>query len=184
MSKKISSILTAGVLGFFAIHGGAHAGELDIGLSNELAQVSYSQSYNQQAKLQASYLHADTNDHKSTVLGLGVLTSQDNGELQPRLGAKVFLVDGEGPSNSGYGLALTAGADFSLLPKWFLSTDAAYAPKIIMGGDFEGYYELSARCGYQLIKNSSVYLGFQKHQTSSPSYGVYEGVVVGVKFSL
>lgn len=184
MPNKIRSLLTIVILSFFTVLSSARAGELDIGLSNELAQVSYSQSYNQQAKLQGSYLHADTNEHKSTVLGLGVLTSQNNGDLQPRLGAKLFLVDGEGPSNSGYGLALTAGADFSLMPKWFLSAGAAYAPKIIMGGDFDGYYEIAARCGYQLIENGEVYLGFQKHQTSSPSYGVYDGLVVGVKFGL
>ena len=184
MSNKAFSVGLIVLSGLVFGQSVAYAGDLEIGLSNEVAQVSYSQSYNQQAKLQASYLHADTNHNKSTVLGVGVLTSQDNGDLEPRLGAKVFLVDGEGPSNSGYGLALTAGTDFSLMPKWILSADAAYAPKIIMGGDFDGYYELSARCGYQLIKNGSVYVGYQKHQTSSPSYGVYEGVVVGVKFAL
>ena len=179
----LSKLFPVSLFGLFGL-AAAYAGELDIGLSNEVAQVSYGQRYNEQARLQASYLHSDTDQHKSTVLGVGVLTGQDNGDLQPRLGAKVFLVDGEGPSNSGYGLALTAGADFSLMPKWILSADAAYAPKIIMGGDFDGYYEFSARCGYQLIKNGAVYLGYQKHQASSPSYGVYEGVVLGVKFAL
>ena len=182
MTNKTSSLLAVIIMGLFSIVGSAYAGELDIGLSNELAQVNYSQSFNQDAKLQANYLHADTSANKSTVLGLGVFTSQATGDLQPRLGAKLFLVDGQGPSNSAYGVALMAGADFALMPKWFLSADAAYAPKIIMGGDFDGYYELSARCGYQLIKNGSVYLGYQKHQTSSPSYRVYDGVVVGLQF--
>ena len=174
--------LVAGCVGLLAFQENGLADTLDIGLSNELAQVAYAKDFGQGVSSYASLLHADTNHRKANVASLGFFTSQSSGDLTPRMGAKIFLVDGSGSNNSSYGIALAAGTDYVLLPNVILGLDASYAPKVVTGGDFDNYYELSARCGYQMMNSAIVSVGYTKSQATSPSFGVYEGLAVGVKF--
>lgn len=181
MLFKRCAAMTIGWLSLLGVQASCLAATLDIGLSNDVAQVTYAMEYRQNLTGHVSLLHADLTRQQSNVASLGFFTSQNAGDLTPRLGAKLFLVDGEGAGNSAYGVALSVGSDFVLKPKWVLAVDVSYAPKVITGGDFEEYYELSARCAYQLINNGSLYLGYQKNQAVSPNYQVYQGGVAGIR---
>lgn len=183
MSFKQQCIVLSGIISLTAVNAACHADVLDLGLSNDLAVLSYEMDNNKDFSAQVSILHADVDDHQSNYASLGFATRQESGKVRPRLGAKMFGLDGEG-SSSAYGISLTAGADVKLKPKLSINVDVAYAPNILTGGDFDHYYELSAGCSYQLIKNGALYLGFRKDQAVSPGYEVYQGAVLGIRFTL
>ena len=183
MLFKHRFIVFSGMLGLTVFNAVSHADVLDLGLSNDLAVLSYEMDNRKDFSTQVSILHADVDDHRSNYAAFGFATRQDSGKFRPRLGAKIFGLDGEG-SSSAYGIALTAGAEVIIKPKLSINFDVAYAPNILTGGDFDHYYELAADCSYQLIKNGALYLGFRKNQAVSPGYEVYQGSVLGVRFTL
>jgi len=165
--------------------GTAAADSLNIGLSDKLIATTYQMDYRNDVIAQASVLHAKADDHRSNVLGIGFLVgdSYNSGTVQPHIGAKLFALDGE--HADGYGLALDGSVDFNVAPRVWLRAELAYAPDVVVGGDFDRYYELEASAGYQIIPKALVYLGYKDVQAknSGNDYEVYQGIVVGVKFS-
>ncbi|MGC3982575.1 MAG: YfaZ family outer membrane protein [Steroidobacteraceae bacterium] len=179
--RKFSFLLGMLTLGMGGV--ASAASSLDLGLSNELAMATYQMDFNSDVRLQGSLLHADVDDQRSNVLSVGFLVGQNTGNVQPYVGAKVVALDGE--HANAYGLALDGGIDFNVAPRLWLGASAAYSPNVVLGGDFDTYYELGARVGYQIIPQAQAYLGFKDVQAKKDSfhYEAYQGVVVGVKFS-
>ena len=178
--------IAAGLLCLSAFSATSMADSLDLGLSNDMAMAAYGTNYSKDISTQLTLLHANVDEQRSTFASFGFFTGQKYGDIQPRLGAKVFGLDGEGKHTDIYGIALALGADFQLAPKLSFSLDAAYAPHIITGGDYDHYYDVAARFSYQLVQNGALYVGYQDMQAinddNEHDYEISQGAVFGVKF--
>lgn len=176
-------LIWTGILGLAQWQAAAAQSVLEIGLSNDAAMAALQMplSYNN-VSVRGSWLHAEENNRRSNVFGVGFSVGNQSELAQAHLGAKLLDIDAS--HVNAYGLALLGELDFNVGRNIWMGVDAAYAPDIVFSGDFERYYEVRAHVSYQIIPQAQVFLGYQDAQAhhSGGSYQVYRGALAGFKF--
>ena len=180
MGKVYAAIVGVGMFGV------AQAAEqsLDLGLSNHVVTANYGYEFRPDVQLQAGFLHSNSDHHRSNLATVGIgVSGQVTPIVKPRIGAKVFVLDGK--RVDGEGLAADAGVTINVAPQFFVDVSAAYSPDIVTGGDLDHYYDFGVKVGYEIIPKALVYVGYQDVQGSrnSDDYEIYQGAVVGFKMS-
>jgi hypothetical protein len=157
---------------------------IDLGLSNNVVAAGYSYELVPDATLNAGFLHSNSNDRSSNLFSVGFGVSGElTPQVRPRIGAKVYMLDGEGVD--GNGLAAEAGVTIQAAPKVLLDFSGALSPDIVTNGDIDNYYDLGFKVGYEIIPKGLVYVGYQDAQgvRKGTDYEIYQGVVVGFKMT-
>ena len=96
------SVLTAGLSA--GLCGAVHANQqsIDLGLSDHLFEAGYAYEFRPDVNLSAGLLRSNSNDRTSNLLSVGFGVSGDlTSQVRPRIGAKVFVLDGKGVNGRG-----------------------------------------------------------------------------------
>jgi hypothetical protein len=139
----------------------AAAGTLDINLSNDTVEAKYDTPA---GAADWTFGGLYNRDDKTYFLNLGVLATGDAGNKDNRieggLGGKIYTV--HVPDNDVLALALGGQV------RWFpgnrsvgIGGYAFYAPKVVTFIDGRSFYDAGLRVEVEVIRNSSVYLGYR-----------------------
>jgi len=178
------AVLAAGLSAGLCGAAKANQQSIDLGLSDHLFEAGYAYEFHPDVNLTAGFLHSNSNDRTSNLLSVGFGVSGDlTPQVRPRIGAKVFVLDGKGVN--GHGLAAEAGVTFNVAPKVLLDVSAAFSPDIVTDGDIDRYYDVGFKVGYEIIPKGLVYVGYQDAQgvRRGTDYEIYQGVVLGFKMT-
>jgi hypothetical protein len=186
MQKMISKGKTLAVLVGAVLCATTQAEEqsLDLALSNHVVAAGYGFEFRPDVSLTAGFLHSNSNDLSNNLFSAGFGVSGNLApQVRPRIGAKVFLLNGE--HVDGHGLAAEAGVTITAAPKLMLDFAAAFSPDIVTSGDIDNFYDVTAKVGYEIIPKGQVYVGYQDAQggRKGPDYEIYQGILVGFKMT-
>ena len=139
----------------------AAAGTLDINLSNDTVEAKYDTPA---GAADWTFGGLYNRDEKSYFLNLGLLATGDAGNKDNRieggLGGKIYTV--HVPDNDV--LALALGGQVRWFPgnrSFAFGGYAFYAPKVVTFIDGRSFYDAGLRVEVEVIRNSSVYLGYR-----------------------
>ncbi|HET7922418.1 MAG TPA: YfaZ family outer membrane protein [Gammaproteobacteria bacterium] len=144
---------------------GASAGNLDVNLGSDAAQVNYSANLTPSGlEGGLGYLHhTDRVDVANLGLGLVGNASPVGSPLLFGVGGKLLFIN---PVNSSYnGVAVGLGAHFHYVwpsyNRFALGGEIYYAPSIVSFNQADRYLEFSVRAGYSVLRNAEVYIGYR-----------------------
>lgn len=137
------------------------AGTLDINLSNDTVEARYDSPV---GAADWTFGGLYNRDQKNYALNIGLLATGDTGAGDSRIeggvGGKVYTV--HVPDNDVAALALGGQV------RWFpgnrsvgIGGYAFYAPKVVTFIDGRSFYDTGLRVEVEVIRNSSVYLGYR-----------------------
>jgi hypothetical protein len=165
----------------------AVAGTLDINLSNDTVEAKYDSPV---GAADWTFGGLYNRDDKNYAFNIGLLATGDSGaggsRIEGGLGGKVYTVHVPGSDVA----ALALGGQV----RWFpgnrsvgIGGYAFYAPKVVTFIDGQSFYDSGLRVEVEVIRNSSVYLGYRWMKvdlTNGTSAYVDRGGFVGlmVKF--
>lgn len=160
----------------------AGAGTLDINLSNDTVEGKYDAPV---GAADWTFGGLYNRDDKSYFANIGLLASGDLGSgsrIEGGVGGKVYAV--HVPDNDVTALALGGQV------RWFpgnrsfgIGGYAFYAPKVVTFMDGKNFYDTGLRAEVEVIRNSSVYLGYRWTKvelTNGASPYVDRGGLVGL----
>jgi hypothetical protein len=174
----------------------AWADAIDINLRDTSVQLQYKSSLGRDAlgktEFHLGVLYVDKNNLLSD---FGILVKDDVGSKAPGLSVGVGIkglvakVRGGNPVNSNAS-ALALGALIryspSPIPRMGIVGEVYLSPNIVTFGDANRYAEIETRVEYEVIPQSTVYLGYRRigFGLTKQSYVILdEGVNVGVRIS-
>ena len=175
------------VWGFIALCGlSLHvvANEIELSISDEIIDLRFAASYEQDFSGTFALLHADHNDVKSDQMSYTFATRGTIDRVDITLGTRLFLLGVD--SDGGFGAALGIGANANVMGKVFVTGEVFYAPEIITGGDFNSTLDAELRLCYQLIDNGLLYIGYRQFEVDGKKSGkqdIYEDPFIGIKFT-
>lgn len=160
----------------------AHAGELDLNLSNETFGARYSTAPSTRgAAVDLGWLHhVDNGD----VVGAGLLVEQSagNGDSYALGGQAVAIIN---DVDDAYAVALGGRFNVGLPmhPKLRLGGHAWFAPKVTSFNDADSYHDLGVRVGYQALERGELYVGYRNTKVGYEQHSnvsVSDNVQVGM----
>jgi hypothetical protein len=159
------------------------ADEFDFAISDEFIQATIQSSTDQPIRNQFSLMHTDFQGISSDLVSLGLFASGSHNNINTSIGGKAFALYSE--DSNIRGIALGGSIEIMPTPIISASVSAYYAPDIVTGGDFENYQEFDARVGYQLLDNTSIFIGyrFMEAKNELSELEPYKGGFVGLKFN-
>ncbi|MDA8789763.1 YfaZ family protein [Pseudomonadales bacterium] len=160
------------------------ANEIELSISDEIIDLRFAVSYEQDFSGTFALLHADHNDVKTDQVSYTFATRGTIDRVDITLGTRLFLLGVD--SDDGFGAALGIGANTNIMGKVFVTGEVFYAPEIITGGDFDSTLDAELRLCYQLIENGLLYIGYRQFEVDSKKSGkqdIYEDPFIGIKFT-
>lgn len=143
----------------------ANAGNLDVNLGSDAAEVGYSANLtNTGLEGSLGYLHhTDRVDIGSLGLGLVGNASPVGSPLLFGVGGKLLFIS---PVNStDNGVAVGLGAHFHYVwpsyNRFAIGGELYYAPSIVSFNHTERYMEFGVRAGYSVLRNAEIYVGYR-----------------------
>ncbi len=159
---------------------GAHAGQLDINLSDDTLKGAFAgdlPSETMGGQYDLGVLVGEKSSLEFQQVHAGLLVTGDAGArdatVTAGLGGRVFLLSGDGAD--GGGLALGGMVD-ARLPSFNRIGMIAYlygAPEASTFGDLDGWYEYAVSLDYQVLQAASVYLGYRQVKVDVEGAGTY-----------
>jgi len=148
------------VLAFASIT--AAAGTADVNLSNKTIEGKY---YANAGLADWTFGALYNRDEKNSVVSVGLLAVGDsyigNSRVKGGIGGKLYAV---GVEDSDV-LALGLGGQFTWFPAdgpFGIGAYGFYSPPVVTGLDGERFWEAGVRAELEVIKNSSVYVGYRE----------------------
>lgn len=139
----------------------AEAGTLDINLSNDTVEAKYDSPVGAADWTFGGLYNRDEKNYTFNV-GLLAVGDKDAGgsRFEGGVGGKVYTV--HVPNNDV--LALALGGQVRWFPgnrSFGIGGYAFYAPKVVTFGDGSSFYDTGLRAELEVVRNSSVYLGYR-----------------------
>lgn len=159
-----------------------HAGELDLGLSNETFSARYNTDMAARgAGVELGWLHHVDNDELMHA-GLLVEQSAGNGDSYA-LGGQVFGVANDVNDAYAVGLGGRFNVGLPMNPKVRVAGHAWYAPKVTSFDGADHLADMGVRVGYQALERGEVYLGYRYAKVgyeSDPGLRIADDLQVGM----
>jgi hypothetical protein len=162
----------------------AAAGSVDVNLSNDTIEAKYYANAGAADWTFGALYNRDTRDR---ALNVGLLATGDsaigNSRLEGGLGGKLYSVT---VGNADV-VALALGGQVRWFPgngSFALATYAFYAPHVVTLMDGQRFYDVGVRAEVEVIRNSSVYIGYRQVQAElddGSRLNVDKGAFVGMQ---
>jgi hypothetical protein len=143
----------------------AAAGTVDVNLSNKTIEGKF---YANAGLADWTFGALYNRDEKNSVVSVGLLAVGDsyigNSRVKGGIGGKLYAV---GVEDSDV-LALGLGGQFAWFPNdgpFGIGGYGFYSPRVVTGLDGERFWEAGVRLELEVIKNSSVYVGYREIRT-------------------
>lgn len=167
------------------------AGELEIALSNETANIEY-RGDSEMIGLEGADVEAAIffNDEDDFSLVAGLQTDGSPAGDQPfafTLGARLYVVETDLPNASAQALALGAGFDYFIPANMPMMVGAKvyYAPQVTTLGDADNLLDFRAQFSIDLLPSASVFLGYRQYEVDLQATGTHdldENIHIGLRF--
>lgn len=163
----------------------SHADSMEFQLSTDMVEATYQADFGKNYNTRANWLHADQDNIKSDVVGLGLFASGQSGRFTSSLGGRAYWIEGEG-SSRGHGVGLGGSVTFTIVPKFSIGAGLIFSPDIINGGDFDTYYDAEVRASFQVMNHASLFVAYRdsEAEVGKYDYDIYKGGSIGFKFAL
>ena len=148
----------------------AAAGSVDVNLSNDTIEAKY---YGNAGAADWTFGGLYNRDTKDRAVNVGLLATGDsaigNSRIEGGLGGKLYSVTihSRDPVPNADVLALALGGQVRWFPgngSFALATYAFYAPHVVTLLDGQRFYDAGVRAEVEVIRNSSVYIGYRRVQ--------------------
>ena len=116
------------------------------------------------AQLDGSFIHSDERSGDTLDIGnIGLMATGGFGlpGMRAGLGIKGFYADRTDFSGGGAALAAQLGWHPPAFNRFGLFGYINYGPSVLVGGDFNHYFEYAVNAEYQVIRAASVYVGYR-----------------------
>ena len=99
------------------------------------------------------------------------------------LGLRPYWIDAE--NETGYGVALGAGVNIEIIPKFFAGAKAFYSPDVLTGGDIDNSLDIELPLSFQVIDNGAIFAGYRDIEldTEFGDIDIYDSYYVGVSLT-
>jgi len=142
----------------------AEAGTADLNLSNRTIEGKF---YANAGLADWTFGALYNRDEKNSVVNVGLLAVGDsyigNSRVKGGIGGKLYAVGLDQPNADV--LALGLGGQFAWFPAdgpFGIGAYGFYSPRVVTALDGERFWEAGVRAEVEVIKNSSVYVGYRK----------------------
>jgi len=142
----------------------AAAGTVDVNLSNKTIEGKF---YANAGLADWTFGGLYNRDEKNSAVSVGLLAVGDsyigNSRVKGGIGGKLYAVSFDSPNADVFALGL--GGQFTLFPNdgaFGVGAYGFYAPRVVTGIDGERFWEAGVRAEVEVIKNSSVYVGYRR----------------------
>jgi len=184
MMKKLIAIgMAAGLTSLVSLT--SVANEISLGISDEMVDLRLTSDYEQDFFGRLAYLHTDTDDVEADQLSFTFGTVGKLDYVDVMLGLRPYWIDAE--SESGYGVALGAGASMELIPRFSVSAEVFYSPEILTGSDIDNSLDMEVQLSFQPIENGAVFVGYRDIELELDSgagdIDVYDSYYLGVSLT-
>jgi hypothetical protein len=180
-SRQLIALAVASSMAAFA-----QAHTLDLAIGNDAVSLDYTtQIRKSELNLGAGVLHhKDNGDMAYASLFVADNVNKHSGVLAG-LGGRYYFIDADLIDEDGTALGLGGFLNWDLptVPNVSLRGDLYYAPDMLTFGEFESFYDFSARIQYRLIERAWIHAGYRRAE-ASPEEGrdqnIEEGGFVGL----
>ena len=143
----------------------ATAGEVDFSFNSDAFRIFYIHDFVSN-DLQSDFglLYNDDDDWVGNVsLYLTGFASDGSNPLQAGIGGRTGYVSGDSSKQSGVPLAVGGWLKYTFpsLNRLSIRGDLFYAPSILSFGELDRYTDVTARIGYNVLKQADIYLGYR-----------------------
>lgn len=177
-------IITLTIASAMAAYAQAHT--IDLAINNDAVSLDFtSQLRKSELNVGGGALHhTDNGDMFYASLFVADSVNKESGILAG-LGGRYYFIDADLIDQDGTALGLGGFLTWDLpnVPNVSLRGDLYYAPDILTFGEFESFYDFSARIQYRIIERAWIHAGYRRAE-AGPEEGrdqnIEEGGFVGI----
>ena len=162
----------------------SNADTVELSLFSDIVGLGYKANINNAYSANVDFTHSQYDNLDSNLFKGGFIAKGVRDNLTGYVGLEPFWLNTE--HTDTYGLSIGGGAKYLITPEFWAAGDIYYAPDIIVGGDYDNYYNFSAKIGYNVLPHASVYLGYQTYggKFAGKNREMYNGIKLGINFKL
>lgn len=165
----------------------SHAADLQLSLSDETTEASYSSANSERSSTKVRWLHHQDNGDLFTA---GLYGEGSQGKYKARLGGYAYYqnLDDNVIDESGYGLAMGGEITAYLSPKLSWQTSVHFSPSVVSYGDTEDLLDAFTQLNFNVFESTDIVVGYRHIELNlegtSLGFSIHEGAYIGLKISL
>lgn len=164
----------------FAFATNCFGDQASFALSDHTADFLYSSALNERLRTDLNWMH---HEDDGDLVSLGFYGAGQRGQLQGKLGAKLFWIDTDEGDATGQGIAVGGSLAWSLIDRLKLILSAHYAPSVTSFGDIDSFTQYSGELAYEVLDNANLFIGIRDIEADVDEYGdaeLHKGAYVGI----
>lgn len=158
------------------------ANSVEFALFDQIVSLGLNVDLTNAYEAEVNYTHSQQDDIKCNLVSASFFARGVRDQMTGKVGAKPFLLTTD--NTDTFGLAVGGGMKYMITPLLWTEGEIFYAPEIIVGGDFESYYDVELKLGYNILPHASVLIAYQNFgaDTGKETQSLYNGVKLGINF--